>query len=103
MAKRTVRTAALLPGVRLVIERLRQEANPERVILFGSRARGPVPSGTDWDLCVVGVQNQEGFRRLLFDMIYDPPVLLPIDLVEYEAVDPDMRAAIDRDGVEIRE
>lgn len=50
------------------VRRLVQEANPERIILFGSRARGDERSDSDVDLLVVASEEtirQHGRRRLL--------------------------------------
>lgn len=41
------------PALFAAIERLRALAPVERVILFGSRARGDHGDGSDWDLCVL--------------------------------------------------
>ena len=41
------------PVLFIAIERLRAIAPVERVILFGSRARGDHHADSDWDLCVL--------------------------------------------------
>lgn len=43
----------LPPPLAAAVARLRSVAPVERVILFGSRARGDHDSGSDWDLCVL--------------------------------------------------
>ncbi|MBF0440217.1 MAG: nucleotidyltransferase domain-containing protein [Magnetococcales bacterium] len=50
------------------VVRIVHEVNPERVILFGSRARGDERTDSDVDLLVVASENtirQHGRRRLL--------------------------------------
>ena len=44
---------SLSPPLAAAVERLRSVAPVERVILFGSRARGDHRPGSDWDLCVL--------------------------------------------------
>ena len=41
------------PALQVAVDRLRAMAPVERVILFGSRARGDHDENTDWDLCVL--------------------------------------------------
>jgi predicted nucleotidyltransferase len=41
------------PRLLAVVDRLREVAPVERVILFGSRARGDHDEDSDWDLCVL--------------------------------------------------
>lgn len=51
-----------------VVARIVREANPEKVILFGSRARGENRTDSDMDLLVVVSEEtlrQNGRRRLL--------------------------------------
>ena len=43
----------LSPPLSAAVDRLRAVAPVERVILFGSRARGDHDAGSDWDLCVL--------------------------------------------------
>ncbi|MBE7249471.1 MAG: nucleotidyltransferase domain-containing protein [Actinomycetospora chiangmaiensis] len=43
----------LSPPLAAAVDRLRSVAPVERVILFGSRARGDHDAGSDWDLCVL--------------------------------------------------
>jgi len=101
MVDRAVSASTMPPGIQLLLELIRQRVRPTQVLLYGSRARGIHRPESDWDLCVVGVQDREGLRDLRIDLAYDPPMLLPVDLVEYESVDPQLRTAIDRDGVPI--
>ncbi|MDX2064770.1 MAG: nucleotidyltransferase domain-containing protein [Fimbriimonadaceae bacterium] len=97
----TISVKDLPDGVQVLVGLIRKQAEPQVILLYGSRARGTARPESDWDLCVVGAGNASGMEQLLVDQAYDPPVLLPIDLVPYESVDPYLRAAIDRDGVRI--
>jgi len=50
--------SSLNPRFRRFIARLRRDLKPERVILFGSRARGDNRAGSDYDLLIVSDRFQ---------------------------------------------
>ncbi len=41
------------PALHVAVDRLRDVAPVERIVLFGSRARGDHDEDSDWDLCVL--------------------------------------------------
>lgn len=45
------------PALYAAVDRLRRFAPVERIILFGSRARGDHDQDSDWDLCVLLSDN----------------------------------------------
>jgi len=73
----------------------------ERVVLFGSRARGDHRSKSDFDFAIsaptAGIREWDAIR----EVIEYAPTLLRIDLVRYEEAPEALRAEIDRDGVEV--
>lgn len=74
-----------------------QEAGAQRVVLFGSRARGSARPKSDIDLAIEGCPNPALFEDRLQNDLWS---LLRIDLVNLdEPVSDDLRAEIARDGV----
>jgi predicted nucleotidyltransferase len=75
-----------------VVDRLAQAAKPERILLFGSHARGEANDESDLDLLVIETEVADRaaemvrLRRLL------RPLRIPVDLLVYS------RADIDRWG-----
>ncbi len=77
----------MIPGndnlVRDIVRRIVQTTQPEKIILFGSRARGHARSDSDFDLLVIKDSDEPGYRR-------DAPLYLvlagmnaPVDLMVY--------------------
>ncbi len=62
-----------------LIERLGQKYHAEKIILFGSRARGDNHERSDIDIAVYGMPEQN--RPLFWSDIDDLPTLLKFDLV----------------------
>jgi uncharacterized protein len=61
------------PTLKLMVDRIVQNHNPEKIILFGSRARGNAQIESDYDLLVVA--NMEGnhrqYRRAIYHSLYE--------------------------------
>ncbi len=73
-----------------------QECQIQRVILFGSRARGDFKERSDIDLAVLG-GNTDKFTLLADE---EAPTLLNFDVVNLgAAVQPELRAAIEEEGI----
>ena len=51
------------PTTMKMVERIREAVHPDRIILFGSRARGEETSTSDVDLLVVGPSDEPRWRR----------------------------------------
>lgn len=76
-----------------------QKHGIERVILFGSRARGTNTERSDIDIAVSG-GNIDGFY---FDMKDNVHSLLLFDVVDLSNITDDLRDEIKKDGVTIYE
>jgi predicted nucleotidyltransferase len=57
-------TAEQDPVLREIVQRLVAEVHPCRIYLFGSRARGDVGSGSDYDLLLLVERPEEPTYRL---------------------------------------
>ena len=84
-----------------VINRGIREARPQRVLLFGSRARGDHRPLSDFDLAFEGVEDERAWREFRLDQIYEPICLFPLDLVRIETAPEELRDEILRDAVEV--
>jgi uncharacterized protein len=84
----------------------------EKLILFGSRARGQASQDSDYDVAVVvrDLSDRRRIRRILSDLAYDyilsgffiRPIPLPADYLEPRERRPtELAEDIIRDGVEI--
>lgn len=79
---------------------LAKQYDIQKVILFGSRARGDNWERSDIDLAVCG----GNITRFFLDVDEVIPTLLMFDVVDLdEPVQPELRAAIQREGVVIYE
>jgi uncharacterized protein len=78
--------------IQAVGSRIASEFHPQRVILFGSHARGAAGPDSDVDLLVIGPFEGTGFRRSL-QILNRLDVRLPIDLIAYRPEDVQRRYA----------
>jgi predicted nucleotidyltransferase len=46
-----------------IVRRIVETAQPEKIILFGSRARGDARPNSDFDLLVIKESNEPGYQR----------------------------------------
>jgi predicted nucleotidyltransferase len=66
-----------------VVERIVDQVRPEKVILFGSRARGSARPDSDLDLLVIAESSEPRYRRSapLYGALSD--ILVPMDILVY--------------------
>jgi len=58
--------------------------SPQKILLFGSQAKGTATERSDIDLCIImETQRTKERRRLLADMYCDIESLVPIDILLY--------------------
>jgi len=71
-----------------IVERIRKSLAPERIILFGSRARGTAQAESDFDLLVIKQSDQPRHRRAapLYTLLADLPVEVEVMVYTPEEV-----------------
>jgi predicted nucleotidyltransferase len=79
-----------MKDIRAVGRRIAREFHPERVILFGSHARGTANADSDIDVLVVAPFEGSGFRHSL-KILNRLDSRLPLDLLTYRPEDVDRR------------
>ena len=75
----TYDTGLLNESVRRIVDAVQ----PEKIVLFGSWARGDAQPGSDLDLLVIAESSEPRFRRAtpLYGVLRD--IVLPMDIVVY--------------------
>lgn len=68
-------------ALRHLVEIISHEIEPDRIILFGSRARGDNEEKSDYDICVLktGVEHRRKLAKQIYRLLYDLGV--PVDVV----------------------
>ena len=85
-----------------LISAIGKNYSTEKIILFGSRARGDHKERSDIDLAVYGLSKED--QSLFWSNIEDLPTLLRFDLVFVDRdTDPNLLENIEKDGVVIYE
>jgi uncharacterized protein len=91
------------PAVAWLTDRLAAIPSVERVVLFGSRARGDHGPRPDIDLAVEAPEASTEDRARMVELVEDAPTLLAIDLVRLDTAEPALRAAVAREGSVLHE
>jgi uncharacterized protein len=79
------------PAVAWLTDRLAAIPSVERVVLFGSRARGDHGPRPDIDLAVEAPEASTEDRARMVELVEDAPTLLAIDLVRLDTAEPALR------------
>ena len=87
------------PAIAVMVEQLRRSRSVERIILFGSRARGDHDERSDIDLGIACPSASPDEWAVIWNIVDEAPTLLNVDLVRLEHVDDALRQAIEREGV----
>jgi uncharacterized protein len=66
-----------------IIRRIVNAVQPEKIVLFGSRARGDARPESDMDLLVIAQSSEPRYRRSsrLYSVLSD--ILVPMDILVY--------------------
>jgi predicted nucleotidyltransferase len=87
------------PAIEWLVSRLGELPSVERVVLFGSRARGDAGPRSDIDLAIDAPGASPELWQRMLDLADEAPTLLRIDIVRIDRVSPAMQSEIIRDGV----
>ena len=68
-------------AMRQIVEALRREYDPERVILFGSHARGDAGEDSDLDLFIIKDSDKREIERIREVSRLLRPRLVPLDIL----------------------
>ena len=85
--------------LRQIIDTAIDYVDPQRILIFGSRARGGERVTSDYDLAFAGLLRPENWSRFVLYLDEHAETLLPFDLVCYEDASCALRAQIDEDGI----
>lgn len=64
-----------------IIAQIKNKYSPDKILLFGSNAKGTAKKNSDIDLCIV--INTKDKRRLLTDLYYNITSEKPVDFLLY--------------------
>ena len=76
-----------------IVEKIKIQCNPDKIILFGSRARGDAHQNADIDIAV------EGSKKPISSI----DITAHLDIVDFTRADPSLKDKIKREGVTIYE
>jgi predicted nucleotidyltransferase len=64
-----------------LIDILAREVEPDRIILFGSRAKGNCKELSDYDICILktGITNRRQLAKQIYCLLYD--LNIPFDII----------------------
>ena len=91
------------PAIAAMVEQIRRVRSVERILLFGSRARGDHDERSDIDLAVACPAADAGDWAKILLLVDDAPTLLPIDLVRFEHAGDALRQEIEQEGLVLYE
>lgn len=89
------------PAISKLVEHISAFPSVQKIILYGSRAKGTHGPYSDIDMAVVGVKDRREWLQIhcLADVEDNRvPTLLQIDLVQFEHVDPLVQESIREEG-----
>jgi uncharacterized protein len=91
------------PAIPWLVTRLARIPAVERVLLFGSRARGDHGPRSDIDLAVEAPTVTVADRARMAELVEDAPTLVGIDLVRLDMADARLRQEIEDKGIVLHE
>lgn len=93
----------LHPAIGSIVEQIRSLPTVDKVVLFGSRARGHHDERADIDLAVHCPRAGLEEWTTVWNIVDEAPTLLSIDLVRLDEVGEELRREIEQEGVVLYE
>jgi predicted nucleotidyltransferase len=91
------------PAIAAMVEQIRRVPSVERILLFGSRARGDHDERSDIDLAVACPGADDADWARIWLIVDDAPTLLAVDLVRLEHAGHALRQQIKPEGLVLYE
>jgi len=86
-----------------IIHTITELAQPEQIILFGSRAHGTAHRYSDYDIALAGVDMDHRTERCLKEALDDRLGIFTVDLINIDKVDREFKDIIVQSGVIVYE
>ena len=85
--------------VQSIIKHIVKVAQPQKLVLFGSRARADHRANSDFDIVIIEKTCSESqWTKLLADISDEPFSLYAVDLVEFKNLNAEYKKHISREG-----
>ena len=104
MAMKVTGSDALPKSIMALVALCVETLDPNRIVLFGSRARGSYRITSDYDLLIEPkVADRSRWLKFLNDIESKNVTLYPVDLVDYYSCEPELRKHALREGTVLYE
>ncbi len=77
--------------------------SPEKILLFGSRARNDAAVNSDYDIAILNVPDESKASRVMLEVEEEPLSLLKIDIVLFSKANQKMQDSIIKEGIVLYE
>lgn len=90
--------------IRRLLDYAKNLLDPEKIILFGSRARGDARETSDFDLAfVIATEREKDWPRFVCHVQEEPFTLHKLDLVNWSEASESLREKILQEGITLYE
>lgn len=90
-------------SIQRVVDLAIKMIDPDRIVLYGSRARGTARPLSDYDIAFFGLKRPHEWSRYWCEVEFEPLTLYHLDLVNGEDADESLLGSILREGVVLYE
>ena len=86
-----------------IVLRLHSIQEVERVVLFGSRARGDAEERSDIDIAIDAPNASQRLWSDILEVVEESNTLLSFDIIRYDDASDNLRTAIETEGISLYE